>query len=111
MIRRVVLACLRVALNCGSGRSHSTLLYQSRGEEWKALESPDDEVLAVADKTIAAQVKKSGLPKKTDLRLIWWTPKVHQWIDSNTAILYASLVEEPQEKGQDSPSPPISFSL
>ena len=44
-------------------------------------------------RAIAAQVKKKGLPKKTDLRLIWETVRVDQWIDSNTAIVFGDLHE------------------
>ena len=52
-----------------------TSLYQLRGDQWKELKepSPEDDARAVAEKAIAAQVKKRGLPKKTDLRLIWGT--------------------------------------
>jgi sugar lactone lactonase YvrE len=87
----------RFAFNYGQGRSHSTSLYQLRGDEWKALKSPDDEVSDITDKLIAAQLKRKGLSKKKlskekkYLRLISWTPKVINWVDSNTAILYASL--------------------
>jgi len=81
----------RFALNYGRGRSHNTELYQLRCNKWEALTSPDKEVLDVAEKTIAVQVKKSGLPKNTDLRFIQWTSKLTYWADSNTAILYASL--------------------
>jgi len=86
----------RFALNWGEGRYHATSLYQLRGDEWKALKSPSD----VADKAIAAQVKKRGLPKKTDLRLIWSTTKVTHWVDSNTAILYSSLHKVVRENSE-----------
>ena len=76
----------RFALNYGSGRSHQTALFQFRGDEWKALKSPNDDVNEILNKAI-----KRGLPKKTHLRLIWETVKVHQWVDSNTAILYGGL--------------------
>jgi hypothetical protein len=83
----------------GGGRWHTTSLYQLRGDEWKELKSPspEDEVLAVAENAIAAQVKKKGLPKKTDLRLIWGTLETRQWVDSNTAILYAGLEKAVRE--------------
>jgi hypothetical protein len=87
----------RFAFNYGQGRSHSTSLYQLRGDEWEALESPDDKVSDIANKAIAAQLKRNGLSEKKlskekkYLRLISWTPKVINWADSNTAILYASL--------------------
>jgi hypothetical protein len=82
----------RFALNCWQGpRYQDTSLYQLRGDEWKRLKSPNDGVGEILKKNIAAQVKKTGLPKKTDLRLIWETFELRRWVDSNTAILYASL--------------------
>jgi sugar lactone lactonase YvrE len=87
----------RVALNYGNGRGeHLPLLYQLRGEVWVALKSPGDrdKVSNLVKADIAAQVKREGLPKKTQLRLNSWTVKVHQWVDSSTAILYASMREE-----------------
>jgi hypothetical protein len=65
--------------------------------EWKPLKSLNDAVLGSLDKSIAAQVKKKGLPKKTDLRLIWQTVRVDQWIDSNTAIVFGDLHEVVRE--------------
>ena len=76
----------RFALNYGRGRSHQTALFQLQGDEWKALKSPNDDVNEILNKTI-----KRGSSKKTHLRLIWETVKVHQWVDSNTAILYSGL--------------------
>jgi hypothetical protein len=82
----------RFALNCSQGpRYQDSSLYQLRGGEWKSLKSPNDGVGGILKKNIAAQVKKQGLPSKTDLRLIWETFEVRRWVDSNTAILYASL--------------------
>jgi NTP pyrophosphatase (non-canonical NTP hydrolase) len=54
-------------------------------------------VQEILDKAIAAQVKKRGLPKKTDLRLIWETLEVLRWVDSNTAIVYGGLHEVVRE--------------
>src|SRR5438552_248835 len=87
----------RFALNWGRGRSHNTELYQLRGNKWKTLKSPDDDVHEILNKAIAAQVKKSGLPKKTDLRFIGERFEVTHWVDSNTAILYAWLEEVVRE--------------
>jgi uncharacterized protein YecT (DUF1311 family) len=84
----------------GGGRSHTTFLYQLRGDEWKELKEPIDAVHEILNKAIAAQVKKSGLPKKTDLRLIWETLEVRRWVDSNTAILYAGLHEVARENSE-----------
>jgi hypothetical protein len=76
----------RFALNYGRGRNHLTALYQLRGDQWKALKPPNDDVEKILNKSV-----KSGSPKKTHLRLIWETVKVHQWVDSNTVILYGGL--------------------
>ncbi len=78
----------RFAFNWGQGRVQQTSLYQLRGDQWKALKSPNDAIHGILDKTIA-----TGSPKKTDRRLIWETVKVHQWIDSNTALVYGGLEE------------------
>ena len=55
----------RLAFNWGQGRVHQTSLYQLRGDEWKALKSPNDDVNEILNKAI-----KRGLSKKTHLRLI-----------------------------------------
>jgi sugar lactone lactonase YvrE len=81
----------------GGGRSHTTFLFQLRGDGWKELKEPIDAVYEILNKAIAAQVKKRGLPKKTDLRLIWETVRMDQWIDSNTAIFYGGLHEVVRE--------------
>jgi len=67
------------------------------GEEWKALGSPDDKISEILQEAIAAQLKRKGLSEenlsrqKESLRSVWWTPKVINWEDSNTARMYASL--------------------
>ena len=71
--------------------------HQLHGDEWKELRAPIDAVYEILNKAIAAQVKKRGLPKKTDLRLIWETVEVDRWVDSNTAILYAGQREVVRE--------------
>ena len=89
----------RFAFNYGQGREHATSLYQLLGDEWKALKSPSDDkdIENRADVIVAEQLKAQGLSEKKlskqgkYLRLIWWTVKVDRWIDSNTAIAYASL--------------------
>ena len=89
----------RFAFNCrGGGRwNGGASLYQLGGDKWKTLKPPNDAVLEILNKTIAAQVKKRGLPKKTDLRLIWQTVRVDHWIDSNTAIVFGDLHEVVRE--------------
>lgn len=86
----------RFAFNYGQGREHATSLYQLRNDKGVTLKSPGDvdEILKLTDNAIKAQAKKAGVPKKTRLHELEWTLKVHQWVDSNTAILYASLVKE-----------------
>jgi uncharacterized protein YecT (DUF1311 family) len=89
----------RFAFNYGQGRTHATSLYQLHGDEWKALKSPDDDdkILRRADNIVAGQLKRKGLSeeklskKGMYLRFIWWTAQLDRWVDSNTAILYASL--------------------
>jgi len=89
----------RFAFNCHErGRwNGGAFFYQLSAGEWKPLKSLNDAVLGSLDKSIAAQVKKKGLPKKTDLRLIWQTVRVDQWIDSNTAIVFGDLHEVVRE--------------
>jgi len=86
----------RFAFNYGRGRTHEASLYQLRDDQWVALESLD-EVYDIAQKAITAEVKKRGLSKDTDLRLIWWTVEMDRWIDSNTAVLHASLEQVVRE--------------
>ena len=89
----------RLAFNYGQGRTHATSLYQLRNEKWVPLKSPseDNEIEKRANDIVADQLKAQGLSEKKlskqgkYLRLIWWTVNVDRWIDSNTAIAYASL--------------------
>jgi hypothetical protein len=89
----------RFAFNYGQGRTHGTLLYQLRDEKWVALDSPseDNDIEKRANDIVADQLKAQGLSEKKlseqgkYLRLIWWTVNVDRWVDSNTAIVYASL--------------------
>ena len=89
----------RFAFNWGRGRTHQTALYQLRDDHWVALKFPGDgdEIQKQADDIVAGQLKKEGLSQKKlekqgkFLRLIWWTVQVDRWLDSNTAIVYASL--------------------
>jgi hypothetical protein len=87
----------RVAFNYGQGRTHATSLYQLSGDKWKALKSPEDDAYQRETAIVAAQLRRKGLSEKKLskqnmwLRLISWTVEVRQWIDPNTAIVYASL--------------------
>ena len=89
----------RFAFNYGQGRTHATSLYQLRDGKWVVLNSPseDKEIEKRANEVVAEQLKAQGLSQKKlskqgkYLRLIWWTVNVDRWVDSNTAIAYASL--------------------
>lgn len=87
----------RFAFNYGQQLRQATSLYQLSGDKWKALGSPDDKMLEILQEDVAAQLKRKGSSEmelstqKKFLRLVWWTPKVTHWQDSNTAQLYASL--------------------
>ena len=83
----------------GRDARHATSLYQLRDEKWVALDSPsaDNEIERRANDIVADQLKAQGLSEKKlskqgkYLRFIWWTVNVDRWVDSNTAIAYASL--------------------
>ena len=83
----------RFALNApNQGRYRPTSFFQLKGDKWEEVELPDavDDAL---EKAIAPQMKKKGLSKNTDLRLISnpvWTVK---WIDADTALVYGSKGE------------------
>jgi hypothetical protein len=89
----------RFAFNWGQGREHQTALYQLRDDHWVALKFPGDgdEIEKRADEIVAGQLKSQGLSEKKlekqgkYLRLIWWTVTIDRWLDSNNAIVYASL--------------------
>ena len=87
----------RFAFNYGQQLKQATSLYQLSGDEWKALGSPDDKISEILQEAIAAQLKRKGLSEnnlsrqKESLRSVWWTSKVTNWEDSNTADMYASL--------------------
>ena len=67
-----------------SHTSYETIaLYQLRGDEWVALDSPVDET---SERTQLAQLTKEHLPKSDPKRDIL---RVRNWTDANTAILYA----------------------
>lgn len=91
----------RFAFECHMGGrwNGGASLYQLSDDKWKVLKSPNDAVQEILDKAIAAELKKSGLPKKTDLRFIWGKVEVHQnrWVDSSTLILYGALEQAVRE--------------
>jgi hypothetical protein len=89
----------RFAFNYGRGRAHQTALYQLRDGQWVALDAPgdQDEIEKRTNDIVAGQLKKDRLSEKKlskqgkFLRLIWWTVQVDRCLDSNTAIIFASL--------------------
>ena len=48
----------------GGGRSHTTFLYQVRGDEWKELKEPIDAVYEILNKAIAVQVQEKGVTQE-----------------------------------------------
>src|SRR6266480_3155078 len=86
----------RFALNYGQTCKHCTYdtiaLYQLREDKWVALRSLVDEK---SERGQLAQLAKDHLPKSAHERRIWRSQpthdllKVREWIDANTAILYA----------------------
>src|SRR6266566_594908 len=86
----------RFAFNYGQTCKHCTYdtiaFYQLRDDKWVALRSLVDEK---SERGQLAQLAKDHLPKSAHERRIWRSQpthdllKVREWIDANTAILYA----------------------
>src|SRR5437773_5109460 len=86
----------RFAFNYGQTCKHCTYdtiaFYQLRDDKWVALRSLVDEK---SERGQLAQLAKDHLPKSGHERRIWRSQpthdllKVREWIDANTAILYA----------------------
>src|SRR6266568_4190490 len=86
----------RFAFNYGQTCKHCTYdtiaFYQLRDDKWVALRSLVDEK---SERGQLAQLAKEHLPKSAHERRIWRSQptrdllKVREWIDANTAILYA----------------------
>ncbi len=84
----------RFAFNYSPPHAHHTsyetvAFYQLRGDKWEALRSPVDDT---SDRKQLAQLGKGHLPKDSNPRRC--APdsdvlKVRNWVDANTAILYA----------------------
>jgi len=88
----------RFAFYWGQGRTHQTSFYQLRGDHWEALKSsPGDEASQRVEREFEAQLKRKHISqeklekKGLYLRFIWETDELDRWVDSNTALLYASL--------------------
>src|SRR6266700_2339625 len=86
----------RFAFNYGQACKHckydKIAFYQLRDDKWVALRSLVDEK---SERGQLAQLAKEHLPKSAHERRIWRSQptrdllKVREWIDANTAILYA----------------------
>jgi len=86
----------RLAFNYSRPCKHCTYdtiaFYQLRDDKWVALRSLVDEK---SERAQLAQLAKEHLPKSAHERRIWRSQptrdllKVREWIDANTAILYA----------------------
>jgi uncharacterized protein YecT (DUF1311 family) len=88
----------RLAFHWGQGRTNQTSFYQLRGDHWEALKSsPGDEASQRVEREFEAQLKRKHVSeeklkkKGLYLRFIWETDELDRWVDSNTALLYASL--------------------
>jgi uncharacterized protein YecT (DUF1311 family) len=79
----------RFAVNSGSGRSHTTALYQLRGNKWVELRSPVDETSKRIERTQSAQLRKTHVPENGSRKHFGNADEVLKWADANTAILYA----------------------
>jgi hypothetical protein len=79
----------RFAVNSGSGRSHTTALYQLRGNKWVALRSPVDETSKRIERAQSAQLRKTHAPENGSRKHFGDADEVLKWADANTAILYA----------------------
>jgi uncharacterized protein YecT (DUF1311 family) len=95
----------RFALNYGQGKAHETSLYQLRGHRWEELKSAQDAISQRVGDIVATQRKRRGLSDEKiskegmAVHHIWSKQEVDRWIDSNTAILYASEEEVIAEEG------------
>lgn len=88
----------RLAFHWGQGRTNQTSFYELHGGHWEALKSsPSDEASQRIEREFEAQLKRKHISeeklekKGLYLRLIWETNELDRWVDSNTALLYASL--------------------
>ena len=79
----------RFAVNSGSGRSHTTALYQLRGNKWVELRSPVDETSKRIERAQSAQLRKTHSPENGSRKHFGDVDEVRKWADANTGILYA----------------------
>lgn len=87
----------RFALSCEGGKGNDTWMYLQRDNHWEEPEEHlgnGDEIMERAGKFVDAQAKKKGgLPKKTFLHMNRWTVEPVRWLDSNTLVIYAAMIE------------------
>jgi hypothetical protein len=92
-------------LNYGQGKLHETSFYQLRSHQWEELKSSQDVISQRVGDIFVAQLKRKGLSDEKiskegmAVHHIWSKQEVDRWIDSNTAILYASEEEVIAEEG------------
>jgi sugar lactone lactonase YvrE len=79
----------RFAVNSRTGHSHTTALYQLRGDKWVELRSPEDETSKHIERAESAQLRKTHSPKNASRKHFGDGDEVRKWADANTAILYA----------------------
>lgn len=91
----------RFAFSCSGGKQNGTFVYHQRDNKWEPLEElgNGDDLMDRAGNIIEAQAKKKGLPKKTFLHMNLWTVEADHWVDSNTLVVYAAMLET--VKGRD----------
>jgi len=88
----------RLGFHWGQGRTNQTSFYQLRDDHWEALKSsPGDEASERVEREFEAQLKRQHVSeeklekKGLYLRFIWERDELDRWVDSHTALLYASL--------------------
>jgi len=88
----------RFGFHWGQGRTNQTSFYQLRHDHWEELKSsPGDEASQRVEREFEAQLKRSHVSaeklekKGLYLRFIWERDELDRWVDSHTALLYASL--------------------
>jgi hypothetical protein len=86
----------RFARSCEGGKGNDTRIYLQRDNHWEELEEQlgnGDAIMDRAGKFIDAQAKKKGMRKGTFLHMNRWTVEPVRWVDSNTLVVYAAMIE------------------
>lgn len=83
----------RFAFNASTEiRYQPTSFYQLKDDKWEELPSPDA-IGAALEKAEAAQMKKKGVSRKSELRLISNPIRTIKWTSPDTALVYGALYE------------------